>query len=353
MPTPVRHRRQRRSGWLVLGVALSSVALGAPAALAQGVAGAVGTGAGVSTSVPSGTTLRVGDQLNGLHTLLSADDQANFGFTISWSNFLGGPPMLQAFQAGAIDVGIVGTTPPIFAQAAGQQIVAVAAFGTANSDADLVTAPGVHITSWKQLEGKSVTYQQGTVSEAIVLAGLHSVGLKLSDIKTVNLPVTEATASLENHSADAGILDEPLTDAYLQQNPTAKLVQVAPGLSARLTYIIASKAAIADPAKRAAIATLLAHLVKSEAWTDTHEASYAELEYVKQYGLPASEANKLITELGKTTFYPITSALYQAQQTQANLFTAAGEIPSHVDVGPEFDPVFNGVVEQALKSSSA
>ena len=320
-------------------------------ALSTGSAGAASKAAAkVSTVVPAGTVLRVGDQLSALQTLLKADNKDSFPFTVDWASFLGGPPMLQAFQANAIDIGLVGTTPTIFAQAAHQNIVAIAAYGTVHSADDLVTAPGEKITSWKQLKGKPVAYQQGTVGEAVVLAGLHSVGLKLSDIQTVNLPATEESPALENHSAVAAVMSQPLVDGYLNQNPTATIVQNAPGDSARLTYIIASKSALADPAKSAAIAALLSNLVKSYVWINAHQASYVQLQYVKQYGLTTAEGTKLIKDFGKTTFVPIGKSLYAAQQTQANLFTAAGEIPTHVNTNAEFDARFNAIIAAAQKS---
>jgi sulfonate transport system substrate-binding protein len=332
--------------------AFSVVTLICLIALASSSAGAADLKAStvkVGAKVPAGTVLRVGDQLSGLQTLLKSDNRDSFPFTVEWSSFLGGPPMLQAFQANAIDVGIVGTTPTIFAQAAHQSIVAVAAYGTVHSADDLVTAPGEKITSWKQLKGKPVAYQQGTVGEAIVLAGLHSVGLSLSDIKTVNLPVTEEAPALENHSAVAAVMVQPLVDAYLNQNPTASIVLNAPGDSARLTYIIASKAALADPAKSAAIGALLTHLVKSYVWINAHQASYVQLQYVKQYGLTTSEGTKMLKDFGKTTFVPINASLFAAQQTQANLFTAANEIPSHINTKSEFDPRFNSIIAAAQK----
>ena len=61
----------------------------------------------------AGTTLRIGDQLSGLQTLLKADNKDTFPFKVDWASFIGGPAMLQAFQANAIDIGLVGSTPPI------------------------------------------------------------------------------------------------------------------------------------------------------------------------------------------------------------------------------------------------
>src|SRR3954451_16798404 len=124
-----------------------------------------------STKIPAGTTLRIGDQLDYLKTVLKlAGEDRNFPYKIEYSAFVGGPPMLQAFQGGSIDGGFVGSTPLIFAQAAQQEITAVAGWATANGSYRLVTAPGVDdIKGWKDLKGKKVTYQQGTAGQAVVL----------------------------------------------------------------------------------------------------------------------------------------------------------------------------------------
>ncbi len=50
--------------------------------------------------------------------------------------FPAGPPMMEAMNAGAIDIGYTGESPPIFAQAAGADIVYLAVL------ADHGTKPG-------------------------------------------------------------------------------------------------------------------------------------------------------------------------------------------------------------------
>lgn len=334
-----------------LALALGLAACGSDtAAKTSGTADAAT--ASVPTSVPAGTTLRVADQLQALETILgAAGENSHWPFTIQWSNFVGGPPMLQAFEGGSVDVGFVATTPTIFAQAAGQKVVAVAAWGPAHSPDELVTAPGESIGTWAALKGKKVAYQQGTVEEAVLLAGLHSAGLTLQDITTVNVPTTEIAATLQGHSADAGILVQPLTAAYLLQDPTAKVVEPGgSGYSARLDYVIASGATLQDPAKEAALGVFLTRLVKAVHWVDTHQAQWVQIEYVQQYKVPAAEGQQLLDQAGQSRFVPIGSSLYAAQQAQADLFTANGEIPEHVDVAGEFDSRFNSIVEEASKS---
>ena len=49
------------------------------------------------------------------------------GIGVEWIEFQFGPPMLEAMRVGSIDVGAVGDTPPIFAQAAHGDLLYIAA----------------------------------------------------------------------------------------------------------------------------------------------------------------------------------------------------------------------------------
>jgi sulfonate transport system substrate-binding protein len=79
--------------------------------------------------VPSGTALVVGDQNEVLQTVMAASgEQARLAEKVTYANFLGGPAVLEAFRAGALDLVTIGNTPPIQAQGAGERILIVAAW---------------------------------------------------------------------------------------------------------------------------------------------------------------------------------------------------------------------------------
>ena len=72
----------------------------------------------------SKVTLIVGDQKGGCaKALLQAAGQLDDAdYEIEWKEFTSGPPLLEALNAGAIHVGGVGNTPPIFAAAAQERV---------------------------------------------------------------------------------------------------------------------------------------------------------------------------------------------------------------------------------------
>lgn len=133
--------------------ALAAIGLGALSACGSSQASTrAGAGDDVTTTtaepvaeipeIPEGVTLRIGDQLNQLATVLeAAGEDQDLPYTVEYSSFIGGPAMLQAFQGGAIDAGTVGSTPLIFAQAADQGITAVAGWANDKGHYGVVAAP--------------------------------------------------------------------------------------------------------------------------------------------------------------------------------------------------------------------
>lgn len=305
-----------------------------------------------SSSIPAGTTLRVGDQLDYLKTVLSISGQdKNYPYQVQYSQFVGGPPMLQAFQGGALDTGFVGSTPLIFAQAAGQPLVAVAAWASKGSGYGLVTAPGTtSVTGWSSLKGKRVAYQVGTAGEAVLLDGLSSVGLKLSDITTVNLPQTQVSAALQGKSADAGISTEPLTSVYLASNPTAHQVATAGAITDRTDFLLADSSSLANKATAAALGDYLTRLARAFSYLRAHPEAAIQAVYVAEYHLTPARAAVVSAEIGTPSFVQLPGNIVPAQQHLADLFHSAGQIPSKVDVASEFDPTFNAVVAAAQGS---
>src|SRR4029434_11140346 len=56
---------------------------------------------------------------------------------VKWIEFTSGPPLLEAMSTGSVDLGAVGETPPIFAQAANANIVYVAGSPLTNAQRNI------------------------------------------------------------------------------------------------------------------------------------------------------------------------------------------------------------------------
>ena len=298
--------------------------------------------------VPPGTVLRVGEQLHNLSQVLTLGGQAtDVPYAIQYSEFVGGPPMLQAFEGGAVDVGYVFSTPLIFAQSANQDLTAVATWSTQNSGYSAVSAPGTSLKGWAGLKGRRVAYQAGTASEAVLLEGLQSVGLTLSDVTSVNLPVTQTAAALEGGSADAGITVEPLLSSYLQSNPSAKIVADGNRLTDRSGFLIAPSATLADRGKSAALADFISRLIKAYSYLDAHPSIVTRNIFVDQYHLTPARAAAVAKFEGTTTFGQLPGQILGDQQNLADLLHTSKVIPARIDVASEFDGRFNGLVRAA------
>jgi sulfonate transport system substrate-binding protein len=336
----------RRIPRLVLLAAVSGAALTAVAGGGAGASSLSSRRAAATAPVPPGTVLRVGEQLHNLSTVLNLGHQ-NQGFTyqVQYSEFVGGPPMLQAFQGGALDLGFIQSTPLIFAQAAGQQVTAVAGWASTGSAYGLVTAPGVHsIKNWAGLKGKRVAFQEGTALESALLEGLASAGLNLHDITPVNVPTTQIAAALQGGSADVGIEVEPLLSAYLQANPTARVIEHPAAVTEKSDFLVATQSALSNKGVSAAMADYINRLIKAYAYLNAHPQAAIQTVYEGQYGLKPARAAVVAATIGSSAFFPLPGGILGAQQNLANLYFAAGAIPSHVSVSREFSPRFNSLV---------
>ncbi len=331
-------------------LALSAVAT---SLLVAGPAGAAPKATAAASSIPKGTVLRVGEQLKNLSLVLSlAGEDKNFPYQVQYSEFIGGPAMLQAFQGGSLDVGFIQSTPLIQAQAAGQPVTAIAGWASQGTSYALVSGPNTgSIKGWAGLKGKRVAFQEGTALESALLEGLHSAGLTLHDITPVNVPSTQVAAALQGGSADAGIEVEPLLSAYVQANPTAKVIARPSDLTLRADFLVADGSALESKATSAAIADYITRLLKSYAYLKTHPNLAVTSVYEQQYGLSPARAQAVQKQVGPSAFFTLPGAMLAPQKQLADLYLAAGLIPSSVAVAKEFDPRFNAVVTKAQGTS--
>src|SRR5215469_15295211 len=96
--------------------------------IARAVISACFAVASIGASYGEDKVVRVGYQKYGKLVLLKGRGTLEqklkpLGYSVAWTEFPSGPPLLEALNVGSIDFGIAGETPPIFAQAAGAPLV--------------------------------------------------------------------------------------------------------------------------------------------------------------------------------------------------------------------------------------
>jgi sulfonate transport system substrate-binding protein len=298
------------------------------------------------TVVPPGTELRIGEQSNffQLPLRLSGQDQ-DFPYKASYATFQGGPPLLEAFRAGAIDFGIVGDTVLTTAQSSGQDIVAVAALENGGWGHGLVVPPNraSAITSVGDLKGRKVAYPRGTSLQGFAVEVLKEAGLQESDVQRVQLAIPDVIGAIKSGDVDAGVLVEPVLSTYLASTPGARLLRDSAGVVSGLVYLVSSHRTLADPAKVAAITDYLGRLVRARTWVNANPDAWTRAYYVDLQKAPPAVAAQITAKTGPSVFVPLDDHVVAKQQKLADLLTATGVYPAPLDARAEFDDRFNPV----------
>jgi sulfonate transport system substrate-binding protein len=114
--------------------------------------------------------------------------------------------------------------------------------------------------------------------------------------------------------------------------------------------LVATSSALANKGVSAAIADYITRLIKAYQYLDAHPQAAIQAVYEGQYGLKPARAAYVAKLVGPTKFFPLPGTILAAQQNLANLYLAAGSIPSRISVTQEFDARYNPVVSTAQAS---
>ena len=129
-------------------------------------------------------TLRIGYQKYGTLVLLKAKGTlekrlAADGVQVQWTEFPGGPQLLEGLNVGSIDFGVTGETPPVFAQAAGADLLYVAYEPPAPTSEAILVPKDSPIKSVAELKGKKVALNKGSNVHYLLVRALDCIGAGL------------------------------------------------------------------------------------------------------------------------------------------------------------------------------
>ncbi|WP_437600605.1 ABC transporter substrate-binding protein [Sorangium sp. So ce590] len=299
-------------------------------------------GAGERPAVDLGTVmLRIGEQTGIVKSGLEAAGQLDgIPYKIEWATFTAGPPLLEAINADAVDIGAVGDTPPIFAQAAGAPIRIVAVTRNRPEYKAILLPQGSSIKAFRELKGKKVAVAKGSSAHYLLLAALRRDGLGMADIVPVYMNPNDAQPAFANGDVDAWAVWEPHVANNVRQG-AVKLLD-GNGLTDALAFQVSSEKALADPGKAAAIADYLARSHRTQEWSNDHKDVWAR-KFAEVTKLPLEVAQDMFAHY-EPRYVPLDDDIEEAQQKMADTFFQEGLLPQKIEVSRVFDERFNGRV---------
>lgn len=277
-------------------------------------------------------TLRIGYQKYGNFVVLKARGTlekrlAAQGVTVQWLEFPAGPQLLEGLNAGAVDVGTVGETPPIFAQAAGVDFVYIGNEPPAPHGEAIVVPENSPIKTVAELRGKKVAFNKGSNVHYLLVKALQQAKLTYADIQPVYLAPADARAAFVQGSVDAWVIWDPYL-AAIERQANARVIANGDGLVRNTQYYLsARKFATAQPQL---LRELLAELDSVDKWGRDNVPEVARL----LSPLVGLEAPTLEVALKRTAYgvQPVTAETLTYQQQIADTFNELKLIPKKLVV---------------------
>jgi sulfonate transport system substrate-binding protein len=249
------------------------------------------------------------------------------GYSVSWTEFPSGPPLLEALNVGSIDFGIAGETPPIFAQAAGAPLVYLAYDPPAPQGEAILVPKDSPLKSIADLRAKKVALNKGSNVHYLLVRALEHAGLKYTDIQPVYLAPADALAAFTRGAVDAWVIWDPY-EAAAQASTDARILADGTGLVANYQFYFSSKDFLDQNGK--AVDVVLDALNEADDWASKNiDAVAAQLS--PSVGLPPAV---LALSLKRESYgiKPISNDVIASQQHIADTFFQLGLVPKAITV---------------------
>jgi sulfonate transport system substrate-binding protein len=278
------------------------------------------------------TQLRVGYQKSSVNLLVARHlkliEKRFPGVRVQWVEFTAGPQLLEALGAGSLDFGMTGDTPPIFAQAAGRDILYVGQESPKPHSSAILVPAGSSVSSFNALRGKRIAFQRGSSAHYLVLRALEKAGMRLNDIEPVYLAPADARAAFERHSLDAWAIWDPYW-AAAETGTAARVLATGEGLADDVSFYESSRSFAKEHPED--IQALFAAINEADQYVRAHRPEASQL-VAADTGLDPRAATTFLDRRQASPVNVMTPAGVSGQQTIADAFAKAGIIPRHIDV---------------------
>ena len=276
--------------------------------------------------------LRIGYQKYGTLTVLKGTGAldkrlAALGVDVKWTEFPAGPQLLEGLNVGSIDFGTTGEAPPIFAQAAGADLLYVGNEPPAPGGEAIIVPKNSTLKSVAELKGKKVVLNKGSNVHYLLVKVLEKAGLNYKDVEVIFLPPADARAAFERGSVDAWVIWDPFLAAAEKQLGARVLADGKGAVSNHQFYLAARPYAQKSPE---VLRIVLEELAKVDEWSARNHKEVASI-LATQTGLEIS-----ILELSTSRFgfgvKPLTEQVIKEQQSIADTFADLKLIPKRINI---------------------
>jgi sulfonate transport system substrate-binding protein len=320
-PLLARRRTLRLLGGLTSATVLSGLAAAGLSACGRQKEGAQGR-----------STLRIGTQKYSQFTVLKARGTlekrlAALGVDVRWAEFIGGPQMLEAMNVGSLEFGDVGEAPPIFALAAGTDLVYLFNDRPAPRGEAILVPHDSPLQSPAELKGRKVALNKGSNVHYLLVQAVKKAGLAWSDIQPVYLAPDAARAAFEAGVVHAWAIWDPFF-AAAQTQLNARVLADGTGLADNIEFYLGRRPYVE---KNPDVVRILGEeLLANSQWINTHHNEAAAL-FSQATGLPQEVTDRVVSRHVFET-RPVDATVIESQQKIADVFYDLRLIPGKLDI---------------------
>jgi sulfonate transport system substrate-binding protein len=249
------------------------------------------------------------------------------GVEVKWIEFSFGPPLLEALNIGSIDFGTTGDAPPIFAQAAGANLLYVAAQPGAGAGAAILLPKNSPIRSLADLKGKRIAFAKASSAHNFTVAALEKAGLAYKDVQPLYLAPADAAAAFARGSVDAWTIWDPYF-AIAEKGEGVRVLTLAKDIAAQNSFFLANRGF--TERHGSVVRAVAEELATVAAWSQANRGEVARL--LSDGTGVELEATRRAVERTDFVIEPVSAAVTAEQQRVADRFHALGLIPKPIDV---------------------
>jgi sulfonate transport system substrate-binding protein len=311
------------------------------------------------TAAPALQQLRIGFQKSAVNLVILKQQgllEKHFANTkVQWLEFPAGSQLLEALSVGALEFGLTGDSPPVFAQAAGKDLPYVGAEPPKPLSSAILVPATSTLRTLADLKSKRVALQKGSSAHFLLVRAVERAGLQWSDITPIYVAPADARAAFEKGAVDAWAIWDPFYAATeLSIKPRVLTNGMGPSLppgrpkedssprgagaasaatlgplSNNNSFYLASRPFVEQ--QGAALQFLLDALTQADAYVQSNRKEAAQL--ISDFsGLSLATVHLFISRRPRSPVAPLSAALIADQQRVADAFFKLGLIPKAVKV---------------------